>query len=62
MIMSVSTLIIFSGAATPSRVVNFSIVLSRAFRLMGRFNGALAGAGQPCAACIRCVLLAGPLA
>jgi hypothetical protein len=25
MIMSVSTLIIFSGAATPSRTVNFSI-------------------------------------
>src|SRR3954453_22604901 len=37
MIMSVSTLIIFSGAATPSRVVNLSIGVSLSLKLEPEF-------------------------
>src|SRR5277367_2560727 len=59
MIMSVSTLIIFSGAATPSSTVNFSIFhLARRGRAGVRastfpdhaLNGASKAVGQPCAA------------
>src|SRR6266508_4534031 len=47
MIMSVSTLIIWSGAATPSRVVNFCMVVSLRTRTpRGPSHGGSAGAGQ----------------
>src|SRR5688572_25237104 len=42
MIMSVSTLIIFSGAATPSSLVNLSIASSS----ISRFHGGSTASGQ----------------
>src|SRR5262245_30369966 len=50
MIMSVSTLIIFSGAATPSSVVNLSMSFIRTLELFCFMPqaGVLSSAGVPC--------------
>src|SRR5712692_4004633 len=60
MIMSVSTLIILSGAATPSSVVNFCIVIPSSDACQSHGASAAAGQGRV-ATCIPMALECDPL-